>query len=348
MRIEFKDSFDEWCAFVTLPDTSCGFWCDPSVCVVERVCFVYEHDTLIAVLPFNYSADTIPFRLGLWRLGGMRGRMLKLIDYEFAISGSYKRIDIFNSVVVELKKMKSFDVVMADNWPEPESYARNVQATYLIDMPSSFEEWLRMLSSNTRQALRRRMRKLDGVCNEKLGVRSFSKEHEMDELLGYLGVIWKNSWHGRLGQQPPPSLEFMQNMARNGWLRFYILFVDDMPIASVQGYQYNRVFMDEAPAYDEDWKKYSPGLVLNYYILEDLFTVDVPLTVDFGFGYNQYKEMLGNRKEIRGQLWLKTSIKGWVIISVLRFIDFIFIVGKLLLGKGAFLRKVKMRIKNGG
>ncbi len=348
MKIEFKDNFDEWCAFVALPDTSCGFWCDPSVCVVERVCFVYENDRLIAVLPFNYSADTIPFRLGLWRLGSIRGRMLKLIDYEFAVFGSYKRIDIFSSVVVELKKMKSFDVVMADNWPEPESYARNVQATYLIDMPSGFEELLGMLSSNTRQALRRRVRKLNRVCDERLSVRSFSKGHEMEELFGYLCMIWKKSWHGRLSQQPPPSVEFMQRIVRYGWLRFYVLFVDDIPIASVQGYQYNRVFMDEAPAYDEDWKKYSPGLVLNYYILEDLFKSNVPDIVDFGFGYNQYKEMLGNRKEIRGQLWVKTSVKGWVIIGILRFIDVIFSVGKLLLGKGSILRKVKMRMRNGG
>jgi len=103
--------------------------------------------------------------------------------------------------------------------------------------------------------------------------------------------------------------------------------------------------MDEAPAFDDVWKRHSPGLVLNYLILKDLFASDTPKTVDFGFGYNQYKEMLGTRPEPRAQLWMPMSSKGVGVLCALRCCDTVFRCGKSLAGRTGLLRTFKSRIQ---
>jgi hypothetical protein len=236
---------------------------------------------------------------------------------------------------------------MADNWPAPGRGARNVQETYLIDMPEDFDAWMMMLSSNTRQVLRRRARKMQKEFGEELYVKEFCSRAEMKDLHGYLFKVWEKSWHGRLNRQSPPDINILELLADNGWVRSFVLFVDNTPIATVQGYQYNGIFMDEAPAYDDKWKKYSPGLVLNYFIIERLFKNNTPQVVDFGFGYNQYKEMLGTRAEVRGQLWQGISLKGKYILTVIRLCDTIFKIGKRFFGKSKIATKLKVKAQRG-
>ena len=349
--------FAEWCEFAQDINVKCGFWCDPRVVAgmsgddsgVLHVAFVYDADLLVAVIPFRYTDSTIPFVLGLWRLGSVRAKLMKLGDYEFPILDSYKRKALFNEVVSELKTEKICDLVMADNWPEPGATARNIQTTYLIDMPDSLDDYMSMLSSNTRQMLRRRVRKLSKESVGDISVKMFSSENEMELLNKHLETVWKQSWHGKLHRQSPPPVDLLRTLARYGWVRSYLLFIGDVPVASVQGYQYNGTFMDEAPAYDEKWKKYSPGLVLNYYILEDLFKSNCPKIVDFGFGYNQYKETLGTRAEVRGQLWYGMNFKGRFIFVILKGCDAMFKVGKFILGKTKFVKNAKRQaVQSGG
>jgi hypothetical protein len=354
MNIEIKNDFSEWCNFTLMPDVYCGVWCEAEVIKSInsdesqlKIIYVYDDNNLVAVLPFKYTSGTIPFMLGLWRLGGIHARMLKLPDYEFGIVSSYDRRVVFAEVAAELKRKKICDLVMADNWPAPGRGARNVQETYLIDMPEDFDAWMMMLSSNTRQVLRRRARKMQKEFGEELYVKEFCSRVEMKDLHGYLFKVWEKSWHGRLNRQSPPDINILELLADNGWVRSFVLFVDNTPIATVQGYQYNGIFMDEAPAYDDKWKKYSPGLVLNYFIIERLFKNNTPQVVDFGFGYNQYKEMLGTRAEVRGQLWQGISLKGKYILTVIRLCDTIFKIGKRFFGKSKIATKLKVKAQRG-
>ncbi len=352
MKIEIKNDFSEWRRFAEQADVACGFWCDPVV--VEqfagdknnlRVVYVYDADILIAVLPFRYSKDTIPFKIGLWRLGGACAEMFKLPDYEFPIKNGYERKSVFFEVADWFKKKKDADLLMADNWSGTEKYVRNIQITYLIDMPDSFDEYMRLLSSNTRQVLRRKARKIARDSGKEITYRVFCKMTEMEPLYEYLYIIWEKSWHGRLKSQPPPFLNVLKKLATSGWVRSYVLFSGETPIAYIQGYQYKGIFYDEAPAYCEDWGRHSPGLVLNYFLLQDLFADNKPAVVDFGFGYNQYKEMLGTRSDVRGQLWLAISIKGMIIRMVLGICDTVFKGGKFVLRRFKLDKRIKQAVK---
>ena len=167
----------------------------------------------------------------------------------------------------------------------------------------------------------------------------------MADLHAALSTVWSKSWHGHLGAQAPPPVDTLIRWAGQGWVRSYVLFADAEPVACVQGYQYTGTFYDEAPAYDVGWKQYSPGLVLDYLMLQDLFVNDPPRVVDFGFGYNQYKEMLGTRREERCQLWIPITPRGHAILAGLRCCDLAFRAGKKVLGKGELSKKLKVRVR---
>jgi len=346
----------EWEAFVQRSDVTCGFWCDPlvatrTVAAKELVLVtVRDESAPRAMLPFRLADTPVALSVGLLRLGAVRTRMAKLLDGAFAASAGYARDRLLAAAVSQLRAEKTCDLVMADNWPlpgnsrlPPGTVPRHRQTTYLIDMPDDFEAYLGRLSSNTRQTLRRKTRRLGREAGCAIRARCYRDPDEMPELHEQLRHVWQRSWHGRLNRQPPPAPEFLRDMAAHGWVRSYILFAGERPIAAVQGYQYKGTFMDEAPAFDDKWKPHSPGLVLNYLVLQDLFATDPPETVDFGFGYNQYKETLGTRPDPRAQPWIPLTPRGRLTLAALQCCDAIFQCGKRTLGRTGAIRTLKSK-----
>ena len=62
-------------------------------------------------------------------------------------------------------------------------------------------------------------------------------------------------------------------------------------------FQYNDVFLHAECGYDPEFSKQGVGSVLNYLMLQDLYELNKPDELDFGFGENEYKKILGNRAD---------------------------------------------------
>ncbi len=351
--------------FVSESSVSCGFWCDP-VIVGELIDFqngeqlivveVQKDGAQTAVLPFKFGKFDMPLFIGLWRIGVMCAQMAKLVDYDFALVRGEDRMDVLFCAADGIKSKLGCDLIVfpncpigngGDKWAGHQMFRRNVQSTFLLDTGCSFDEYFEKLSANTRQTLRRKLKKMRQECGERLDLKCFREVAAVCKLHECLVSVWKNSWHGRLGRQAPPSEKFLQKAASHGWLRSYILFAKGEPVSSILGFQYKGKFLDEAPAYDRAWEKYSPGSVLFLMMLEDIFSNDKPEIVDFGFGYNQYKETLGTRRERRGEIWLPVSRKGFKLAFTARLCDSMFGFGKKIPGGVSLIRWIKARIKKG-
>ena len=251
-----------WRAFVLRDDVSCGFWCQPDVLRETvgvdggnlRMETVRKGDSDVALLPFRSSTGSIPFLVGMLRMGKLRASMLKLVDYEFAIQDGTTREEAFGSAVEQIRAQRSCDLVVADNWPLHEHAGdlplrvtrRHTQATYLIDMPADFDTYFASRSANTRQTLRRRAQGLERKSGCRVSLRVYRKPPEMAALHASLEGVWKNSWHANLGAQAPPTVASLERLSAHGWVRSYVLFADADPIACVQGYQHDGTFYDEA------------------------------------------------------------------------------------------------------
>ena len=60
-------------------------------------------------------------------------------------------------------------------------------------------------------------------------------------------------------------------MARRGWLRCYILYCKDVPVAFMVGYHYEDCFFYIDVGYDPQWAQYSVGSVLHLEVMDDLY-----------------------------------------------------------------------------
>lgn len=364
---EFGELLSAYDAFVGLTDVNCGLWCHPRVLrhtaypIKDTVQFVLCTLALdaqpVAMLPFKLQTIPLALSVGLARLGAASARVLRLPDAEFAVRGAGPRGRLLAAALCSLASRAMSDVVFVDDcrfdekgqWDAGKecrsAVLRNIQRTFLVTMPDSFDAYLAQLNPKSRQTLKRKARRVREAAGGALRIEAYRGPAEMDELAGLLQQVWNKSWHGRLNRQPPPPPGLLDDLARQGWVRSYVLFAGDTPIASVVGYQYEGTYFDEAPAFDNEWSRYSPGLVLFMMVFEDLFQRDTPHEVDFGFGYNQYKEVLGTRSEIRGQVWLPITLRGKTVVSAQRACDGLHRIGKAMFRKTGAVRGAKRALQ---
>jgi len=369
-REDLQQALPEWQAFASDPGVQGGVWCDP-VTVSETASFDKGDSVLlarlsdggipVAFMPFSLGSRIVSLSIGLWGVGRPRARVARLYDFNFAARENVDRLDAIEQAFAGVRDTVACDIITAPNCSIgsgnecPGTRAaglrglsvRNVQDTFLVDLSGDFDQYLSALSSNTRQTLKRKLRRIERESGAAVTAKCFRKVSDMSELRSCLAGVWQRSWHGRLGRYEPPSVSFLSRLAEEGWIRSYVLFVGDNPAASVLGLQYRGTFLDEAPAHDQRWRDHSPGIVLNYLILQDLFSVDPPRRVDFGFGYNQYKETLGTRRDTRAELWLAASGRGRGLVMARRLSDAIFKRGKMILGRSGMVRKLKERARGG-
>ena len=90
--------------------------------------------------------------------------------------------------------------------------------------------------------------------------------------------------------------------AKKGWLRTYILSINDQPCAFWTGLIYNRIFFAEATGYVPEFKDYHIGTMLFIKLVEDLCKDSEVDHIDFSFGEGQHKQWGESRS------WSEASI----------------------------------------
>jgi CelD/BcsL family acetyltransferase involved in cellulose biosynthesis len=105
----------------------------------------------------------------------------------------------------------------------------------------------------------------------------------------------------------PEIRKHMAVAAAKGWLRLYILYLEDQPAAFWMGTVYDRCLQGDHTGYDPAWSEFSPGIFLFLNILENLREEDIK-TIDFGYGNTQLRTTFGNlrRVESRAQIYAPT------------------------------------------
>ena len=114
----------------------------------------------------------------------------------------------------------------------------------------------------------------------------------------------------------PQSREQMQAMAQRGWLRIYILYIADKPVAFWKGTLHGGCLQGDHVGYDPVWSKFSPGIFLFLNMIEDLRKEGVN-TVDLGFGDTQFKQYLGNLRRLESQVRIYAPTLRGILLNLL-------------------------------
>jgi CelD/BcsL family acetyltransferase involved in cellulose biosynthesis len=163
-----------------------------------------------------------------------------------------------------------------------------------LELPSTWDAFLRSLSANMREHVRRRGNALERRHGGRLRlVRSGPDVASgMEALFRLHGARWRT--RGEVGSfdRHAHSRAFHQDLARRfveaDWLRLYLLEADGQAVAALCAYEYGGRLAYYQAGFDPAWAKLSVGSVLMALIIKDCIARGVP-EFDFLRGDEDYK-----------------------------------------------------------
>jgi CelD/BcsL family acetyltransferase involved in cellulose biosynthesis len=84
--------------------------------------------------------------------------------------------------------------------------------------------------------------------------------------------------------------------AQRGWLRIFILYINNEPAAFEWGIEYGSTFFLRTLGFDPKWRDWSVGTVLFLKALDALCEEANVKQMDFGFGDAEYKKIYSNSR----------------------------------------------------
>lgn len=165
----------------------------------------------------------------------------------------------------------------------------------VVELPPSYDGFLAQLSPKARKNQQWQARRIEKeFCCE---IRCLSQSDELDTLFSEVESIAKSTYQRGLGvgfADTPEMRNRLALAAGQGWLRAYVLYLNESPAAFWIGTLYQGTFFSDFMGYDSTHARHSPGMYLVWTVIARFFHENVT-AVDFGLGDAQYKEVLGNR-----------------------------------------------------
>ena len=182
----------------------------------------------------------------------------------------------------------------------------------------SYERYLASRPSVLRNTWRRKGRQLESAG--KVELRFIDGEgRELDAATAAYERVYRRSWKPvELFPGFIPALIAL--LARLGALRLGILYLEGDPIAAEFWIVWRGRAMIYKLAYDERFRRYSPGTYLTMRMMERVLTRDRPHEVNFGRGDDPYKK-----------LWLARRRERWGIVAANpRMVRGVYVAGRIL------------------
>jgi len=246
-----------------------------------------------------------------------------------------------------------FDHLVADQ-DSFEQYRAALAPSPVIDLSEGFAGYhdeLKRRSPKFVSSLGRKTRKLIREVGELRLVTASADVSELRTLMAWKsGQYQRTGRLDRFGQQwiveLLDSLLATQTAALAGLLS--VLYAGDVPVAAHFGLRAGELMTYWFPAYDPAFHTYSPGLMLNVRLAEELAADGVSL-IDFGKGKMQYKETLKTgellvaegtvtqRSPLGAAHWARQAPQAWAIRQI-RAHPPLFRAADAVLRRGAHLR----------
>jgi Acetyltransferase (GNAT) domain len=148
---------------------------------------------------------------------------------------------------------------------------------YYVETRGSFEKYLASKNKKTVSTLRRKTKKIEDLSQRETCFKVYSSPTELEEFLALAIPVSDKSYQQRLlGQGLPKTQQFKDSIlakGSRGEILGYILKIGEYPVAYNLCPRYgggNKILYDQT-GYDPDFSNYSPGTVLQFKIIEDLF-----------------------------------------------------------------------------
>ena len=170
-----------------------------------------------------------------------------------------------------------------------------VEVAPLLELPSSYEDYLGSLSKKRRHELRRklkRMESLDGIRMEKIT----DSENLRTYLDRFIALHKQGSSSKAKFWEKPGITAFFHEMAYRfslqKWIELNVLFVEDRILATLINFSYSDRIYFYNVAFDRDFAWYSPGIFLFDHCIQEAISTGKKIA-DFLRGREEYKYYFG-------------------------------------------------------
>ncbi len=215
-------------------------------------------------------------------------------------------------------------------------------------LPGNSDAVMAALSAKVRKNLKWQAKKIIQEFGSEVRIRVFRQTAELQEMIRDVERIAAKTYQRGIGVGfvvNPEMVERLELEAKKGWMRAFVLYLGDKPVAFWMGTLYQDIFYSAFMGYDPDYAKHSLGMFLIMKTIEGFCQNtdgDSPQQIDFGFGDAQYKVVLGNRQWSEACAYLfAPSIRGLGINIVRTPAMLVNQTAIKLLGKMSLLQKAK-------
>jgi CelD/BcsL family acetyltransferase involved in cellulose biosynthesis len=275
----------------------------------------------------------VPLRLGYLTLSRPRVRSITVVPG--GVPDSLEPTTVTRTLGASLARGDADVVVLPALRADSELYAAAAQTGSLLtrpraitpsmhwrlNLPSSYEEFLRSRSRKARENARMYRNRLHRDAGDAVELRIFRRVEDLDQLLSDLSSLAARTYQHGLGVAFADDEE-RRRLTRlgmeRGWFRAYVLYVRGEAVAFWQGVAYNGTFFTGTPGYDPAFAQYSVGTLVLLHLIEDLIAEPDVHAVDYGFGDADYKRRFGTESRQEVDVWLFASRPRPIALNLVR------------------------------
>ena len=167
------------------------------------------------------------------------------------------------------------------------TYAWNgVNPYHTIELPGTFEEYLRQYKPKYRRNIKRQMRILRDCSGGELVLRKIDSRDQIPDLFPFVRAL---NWPDEYLQGLPQRHAELASLAERGLFLAYLLFCGATPCAALIGAKYKSTYSIERIARNRALDRFSPGTTILQLAIEDLIRGGQVDLVDFGIGWPRYR-----------------------------------------------------------
>jgi Acetyltransferase (GNAT) domain len=175
------------------------------------------------------------------------------------------------------------------------------------DVPASLDEFLAGRSSSTRYHVRRYTKRLARDYGENLSFREFREPADLGRLHADLESVAARTYQrglgvGYVGDQFQRAV--MEFTASRGWLRAWVLYISETPVAFWFGYCYQGTFYLVATGFDPAHGESRVGQYLQMKMMGSLCRDPEVHSFDYGLGEAEYKRRFGDHATTEAEIRL--------------------------------------------
>lgn len=158
----------------------------------------------------------------------------------------------------------------------------------------SYEDYMAARPARLRNTIVRKNRKLEREHGYE--IRLFTGD-EVPQAMSDYHAVYGASW--KANEQYADFLDgIVAGFSRQGWSRLAVLYVKGKPVAAQLWFVSHGKASIFRLAYDEAWRRYSPGSILTSFLMQYVIDIDGVEEIDFLTGNDVYKQdWMSDRRE---------------------------------------------------